>query len=126
VRDLAVAGHDVASARDIAALAARGDASVGSAVRQAGRRIGEVLAGAVNLLNPDVIVVWGYLADGGDHLVAGLREGLYRGAVPAASRHVSIEAARYGDDAALRGAATAVLDEALLPSRIDALVSHLA
>ena len=69
---------------------------------------------------------WGYLADGGDHLVAGLREGLYRGAVPAASRHVSIEAARYGDDAALRGAATAVLDEALLPSRIDALVSHLA
>ena len=124
VRDLAAAGHPVANAREVASLAARGDAPVGIAVRQAGRHVGEVLAGAVNLLNPDVIVVWGYLADGGDHLVAGLREGLYRTAVPAAGDHVRIEAARFGDDAALRGAATAVLDEALRPSRIDTVAAR--
>ncbi|WP_299057429.1 ROK family transcriptional regulator [uncultured Nocardioides sp.] len=121
-RDLAAAGHEVASARQVAALAAGGDVEAIHAVREAGRRIGEVLAGAVNLLNPDVVVVWGYLADGGDHLVAGLREGLYRAAVPAASRHVRLEAARYGDDAALKGAATAVVELALDPAHVDVVL----
>ncbi|WP_375001882.1 ROK family protein [Aeromicrobium sp. CTD01-1L150] len=109
----------VRSARDVADMAANGHFAATSALRSAGRAVGEVVAGAVNLLNPDIIVVWGYLADGGDHLIAGLREGLYRGAVPAASRHVVIEPARLGDDAALRGAATAVVEQALTPERVD-------
>ncbi len=54
------------------ALSAAGNVLAGQAIRQAGRDIGSVLAGAVNLLNPEIVIVWGYLADAEHQLFAGM------------------------------------------------------
>ncbi len=121
--ELAALGHDVDSARGVAELAQQGVVEAGQAVREAGRRIGAVVAGAVNLLNPDVIVVWGYLADAGDQLFAGLQESLYRMGVPAATRHVQIEYTRLGADAGIRGAAVSTTEEILSAPNIDRLLT---
>lgn len=118
-RGLTAQGYPVDSAREVARLAQEGVVAAGQAVRESGRRIGEVLAGAVNLLNPDAIVVWGYLADAGEQLFAGLRESLYRVGVPAATQRLVLEPARLGDDAGIRGAITVALEEVLTPARID-------
>ena len=48
------------------------------ALRQAGRDLGDVLATGVNLLNPSVIVIGGSLGQAGEHLMAGVREVVYR------------------------------------------------
>ncbi len=121
-RYLAAQGHHAESARDVARLAQDGVVLAGQTVREAGRHIGEVLAGAVNLLNPDVITVWGYLADAGDQLFAGMRETIYRSGVPAATHHVRLEHARLGDDAGIRGAAITVIEEVLRPESVDQYV----
>src|SRR5690606_35062700 len=62
----------------LAALARAGDPATVALLRDAGRRIGEVVATAVNLLNPAVVVLGGDLVGGDDHLIAGLREVVYQ------------------------------------------------
>lgn len=107
------------SSRDVAALARSGIQEASDAVREAGREIGEIMAGAVNLLNPDVIVVWGYLADAGDPLFDGMRESIDRSGVEASSRHVRLKRSSLGDDAGIKGAAITIIERSLLPARID-------
>src|SRR4029077_5053444 len=46
-------------------------------IPEAGRHIGEVLAGAVNLLNPEALVIAGDMSKAYDIFVAGLRETVY-------------------------------------------------
>ena len=70
-------GHEVTHVRDLVDLAVQGDGDARHLVRVAGRRIGEVVASAVNLLNPEAVVVGGDLARVYDIFVAGLRESLY-------------------------------------------------
>jgi predicted NBD/HSP70 family sugar kinase len=93
-------------------------------VRTAGRRIGEVLASAVNLLNPDVITVWGYLADA--ELLAGIRETVYQQSLPAATGSLKLVPAQLGDDAGLVGAAMIVVSKILAPDAIDEYLTALA
>ena len=59
-------------------------------VRDAGRMIGEVLASAVSLLNPSVIVIGGSLSLAGDPLLAGVREIVYRRSLPLATANLRI------------------------------------
>ncbi len=123
VRSLRDQGVEVTSARDVARLAAAGVVQAAQAVRAAGREIGEVMAAAINLLNPDAIIVWGYLADAGDHLLAGMRERIYRSAIPGASGRVRLERASLGDDAGIRGAAATVIEQVLDPAEVDRFVA---
>lgn len=119
---LRAAGIEARSARDIARRAQTGDLAVTQALRQAGRDIGVVLSSAINLLNPDVVTVWGYLADARDHLLAGIREAVYAHVVPAAQQGLRIERAGLGDDAGIHGAAMLAVGELLRPEAVDALV----
>lgn len=123
VRHLRDHGVEVGSSRAVARLAQAGSVPAAQAVRAAGRRIGEVMAGAINLLNPDAIVVWGYLADAGEHLLAGMREEIFRSAVPGSSAHVRLERASLGDDAGIRGAAASVIEAVLDPAAVDRYVA---
>ena len=116
---LTAAGIATANARDVARLARDGSVPAVQAVREAGRNIGEALAGTINLLNPTAISVWGYLADAEDHLFTGLREGIYGHAVPAATAHLTLERARLGDEAGIRGAAMVVIEHLLDPVNVD-------
>lgn len=114
------AGLAVGDARDVARLAREGVPEAVRAVRAAGRSIGEVLAYAVNLLNPGVVAVWGYLAEAEAPLFAGLRESVYQRSQPAATRTLQLVRARMGDGAGLAGTAMMVVSRILGPDALDA------
>ena len=116
-------GVPATGSRDVVELAKAGNVAALRLVRQAGRDIGEVLAGAVNLLNPAVIVVGGSLAAAGDHLLAGVREVVYQRSLPLATQHLRIAASRTGERAGAIGAAVMVINHALAPGRVDALLA---
>ncbi|MFF0270648.1 ROK family protein [Kribbella sp. NPDC004536] len=103
----------VETSQDIVELVRAGNTEATTAIRQAGREIGTVLAAAVSLLNPSVIVVGGSLAQAGDSLLAGLRETVYARSLPLATTHLHVAPSRTGPDAALLGAATLVLTQTL-------------
>jgi predicted NBD/HSP70 family sugar kinase len=103
----------VGGSHDIVALVRAGDTAATTAVRQAGREIGTVLAAAVSLLNPSVIVIGGSLSQSGDPLLAGIRETIYARSLPLATTGLRIVTARSGQDAALRGAAILVQQRVL-------------
>lgn len=124
--EIAAQGYDAHTARDVAELANAGVAPAGLAVREAGRRVGEVMATVVNLLNPDVVTVWGYLADAGDQFLVGMQESIYKFALPSSARAVTIARARLGDDAGLQGAALTVLERSLSVDAVDRIVTTAA
>ncbi|ATL32709.1 transcriptional regulator, ROK family protein [Streptomyces formicae] len=72
-------------------------------VREAGRSVGEVLAGLVNFFNPDTVVVGGALA-------AVLR----------------IEPSRTGENAAAVGAGILAVEHALSPRQVDRVLAGAA
>ena len=76
--DRAGVGH----VRDLVALAQQGDAEARGLLREGGRRLGEVLAVAVNLLNPQAVVIGGDMAGAFDLYAAGVRESVYALAAP--------------------------------------------
>ncbi|KAB2349568.1 ROK family transcriptional regulator [Actinomadura rudentiformis] len=102
------------------ALARDGDPATVALVRDAGRRIGEVIAAAVNLLNPAVVVLGGDLTGAYEPLIAGVREVVYQRATALATRRLRIEPSRLGDRAGLSGCAAMVLDHILTPEAVDA------
>ncbi|MFG1628792.1 ROK family protein [Kribbella sp. NPDC049227] len=104
---------DVGGSHDIVGLVRAGNTAATAAVRQAGREIGSVLAAAVSLLNPSVIVIGGSLSRAGDSLLAGIREAIYARSLPLATTDLHVVTSRSGQDAALRGAATLVLQHQL-------------
>jgi len=105
---------------DVVELARSGSVPALRLVRQAGRDIGEVLAGAVNFFNPSIIVIGGSLALAGDHLIAGVREVIYQRSLPLATSHLRIAAARTGESSGAIGAGVMVIEHALDPARLDA------
>lgn len=102
------------SAAGVVALAQQGHQDATAMLRTAGRALGRVLAGAVNLLDPGVVVIGGELAQVQDFLT-GIREEVYGRALPLAAGHLQISQAATGTDAAIKGAATLVADELLTP-----------
>ncbi|PSL06976.1 putative NBD/HSP70 family sugar kinase [Haloactinopolyspora alba] len=119
---LTTRGIPAASSRDVVNLARGGSVEALQLVRQAGRDIGEVLAAAVSLFNPSLIVIGGSLAQSGEHLIAGVREIVYRRSLPLATQHLRIVQSRTGDRAGVIGAAVMVIDHALAPAQLDALL----
>ena len=106
------------SARDIAEAASHGDGASLQLLRQAGQHIGHMLATAVNLLNPSLIVIGGGVAGAGDVLMAGIREVVYGRSLPLATRYLQIQQSPLGDRAGVIGAAAMVLDELFAPEQV--------
>lgn len=123
VRALQADGHVVGHMRDVVELANGGDAEARRMIRDSGRHVGEVLAGAVNLLNPAVLVVAGDMAGAYDIFVAGLRETLYGNATALATRVLQVVPSTYGDRSGVMGSAMMVLDDVLCPAAIDASIT---
>ncbi|MCW2819259.1 MAG: hypothetical protein JWR42_2046, partial [Marmoricola sp.] len=113
------AGHEVDHVRDLVALAVQGHADARHLVREAGRRIGEVVASAVNLLNPEAIVVGGDLAAAYDPFVAGLRESLYSLASALATRELVIAPVTHGERSGVVGCAALAIREVLDSAAVD-------
>jgi predicted NBD/HSP70 family sugar kinase len=118
-RRLRALGHSAADARDVVGLVQNGNADAVRLVREAGRLLGEVLAQAVNLLNPSVLVIGGELAKAEQPLFAGIREAVYRRSSSLATSQLEIVRTRLGDQSGVIGAASLVLDQRLSADAID-------
>ncbi|MET8845373.1 ROK family protein [Amycolatopsis sp. NPDC004625] len=81
----------------------------------AGRQVGEVLATLVCVVNPGVVVLAGDLAE--PHFAAGVREVLYRRALPRATQNLRVEIGGRGE--ALGGAVAMVVDAVFAPAEVD-------
>ncbi|MET0703873.1 MAG: ROK family transcriptional regulator [Mycobacterium sp.] len=120
VRALQQQGHAVGHIRDVVELANHGEPEARRLIRESGRHIGEVISGAVNLLNPAVVVIDGDMARAYDILVAGLRETLYGNATALATRVLQVVPTTYGDRSGVIGGATLILNRILSADAIDA------
>lgn len=113
-------GRDVHSTQDVVDLVRAGDQAALQEIRQAGRDIGEVVATMVNLINPSVVVIGGGLADAGEHLMAGIREVVYRRSLPLATASLRLVSSRAGAEAGVLGAASMAITHILSPEAIEA------
>jgi predicted NBD/HSP70 family sugar kinase len=116
---LAAQGADATRSRDVVRLVRSGHAGAIRMVRDAGRTLGEVLAGTVNFFNPAVIVIGGDIAEAHAQLLAGVREGIFSRSLPLATRDLRIVPSRLGDRAGVIGAATMVIEHVLSPEAVD-------
>jgi predicted NBD/HSP70 family sugar kinase len=107
------------SAREVVELVKSGDREAVRMVRDAGRTVGEVLSGLINFFNPEAIVIGGLLSAVHHHLLAGVREAVYRRSHPLATRHLLIEPSRLRQDAAALGAAFLAISHVLSPEQVD-------
>ena len=94
-----------------------GNADAARLTQEAGRRIGEVMATVVCLLNPEVVLIGGALASA--PLLAGIRETLYRSALPRATRHMALQLGTLGEDAAVVGLTRLVVDHEFSPDAVN-------
>jgi predicted NBD/HSP70 family sugar kinase len=125
-RELSSIGVDAADSRDVVRLVRAGNAQAITLVRQAGRLVGEVLAGAVNFFNPSVIVIGGDLAHAHEQFFAGVREVVYRRSTALATQHLELARSRLDDTAGIIGCAVTVIEQILSPAAIDAELARQA
>jgi len=79
--------------------------------QEAGTHLGSALAGVVNLLNPEKIIIGGGISKTGKDLYDAIRKRINEKAMKVPAKIVKIERSKLGYDAGLVGAATLVLVE---------------
>lgn len=104
-RDSVLAGREALSSREVAEAAERGDGLAREAFRRAGRSLGLVVAGLLNLLNPEVVVIGGGVARAGRWLFDPLLEAVRQATLTQPWQVARIVPAALGDHAGLVGAA---------------------
>lgn len=122
---LADSGREVGHVRELVALALQGDADARALLRESGRRLGEVLAVAINLLNPQAVVIGGDMAAAFDIYAAGVRESVYSRAAALATRNLQILPAAHAERAGVVGCAALALEHVLSPAAVDARLAAL-
>ena len=69
-------------------------------------------------LNPEVVLIGGAMASA--PLLAGMRETLYRLALPRATRHLALQLGSLGEDAAVVGLTRLVVDHVFAAEAVNA------
>lgn len=93
------------SGREVVAAAREGDEQSIALLRVLGQRLGIGIASAINVFDPDQVVIGGGVASAGELLVAPARETAWQYVLPGAGTRTEIRLARYGVGAGVRGAA---------------------
>jgi glucokinase len=106
------AGLEVAEAREVFALASSGDAGATALVGRLAHQLGRMIGVAVNLLDPDVVVVGGGLAQAGEALLEPVRASVMRHALESHTRALRIVPAALGNRAGVTGAGLAAWERA--------------
>jgi glucokinase len=91
-------------------MAHDGDPQARDVLAVIGERLGYGLVGLVNTFNPEVIVIGGGAARGGDFLLEPARAVIAQRALPPAREQVRLVPAHYGDEAGMMGAALMALE----------------
>jgi glucokinase len=105
------AGIEAPDAAAVFALAAAGDARALRLVDHMADRLGALLAVAINLLNPDVVVVGGGVAQAGEPLFSRLRAAVERYALASHRQGLRIVPAALGERAGVIGAGLLAWEE---------------
>jgi predicted NBD/HSP70 family sugar kinase len=116
-------GVPAENSRDVVRQVREGSPEAMRLVRQAGRELGGVLASAVNFFNPAVIVIGGDIAHADEHLLAGVREVVYRRSTALATRSIRIVRSTLDDRAGILGAAVMVIEAVLAPDAVDQAIA---
>jgi predicted NBD/HSP70 family sugar kinase len=116
--ELTAIGIPASSGRDVRDLLRAGNADAARLTQEAGRRIGEVMATVVSLLNPEVVLIGGALASA--PLLAGIRETLYKLSLPRATRHLTLHLGALGEDAAIVGLTRLLVDHEVSAEAVNA------
>lgn len=122
VARLREAGGHAEHIRDLVAQALEGDPVARGLLRDSGRHLGEVLAVAVNLLNPEVVVIGGDMAGAFDLYAAGVRESVYANATALSTRDLQFRPAVHGDKSGLVGCAALAIEQVLSPVAVEAML----
>lgn len=99
------AGMNVANAKEVYDEWAAGDELARSVFDTMGRYLGIALAGLVNTLNPEMIVICGGVTEGWDAFNSQVEAEIAARAYPAASKRAKLVKGKLGDNAGLLGAA---------------------
>ncbi len=98
------------TAEDVAECA-QADPVAARIMRQAGEYLGRAIAAAVNLVNPETVVIGGGVSQAGEVLFGPLREAVSRYAVPEAARVLQIVPGQLQQRGGMLGAAALALRE---------------
>jgi predicted NBD/HSP70 family sugar kinase len=82
-------------------------------VREAANHLGSAIAGVLNLLNPEAVILGGSLSRVGDRLIVPVREAVISRTLVSSVAAAQISASELGPQATALGAATEVLSAAL-------------
>jgi predicted NBD/HSP70 family sugar kinase len=121
---LTAAGVPAAGGREFVELVRAGNPEAAGLARQAGQLVGEVLSTVVCLVNPQVLVIAGDLAE--TQFVTGVREVLYQRALPRATRNLEVVTGDLGDRAGVLGLQAMVVDSVYAPAAVDRELERLA
>jgi predicted NBD/HSP70 family sugar kinase len=121
---LTAAGVPASSGREFVELVRAGNPEAADLARQAGRLVGEVLSTVVCLINPEVLVIAGDVAE--TQFVTGVREALYQLALPRATRNLDVVAGDLGDRAGVLGLQAMVIESLYAPAAVDRELERLA
>ncbi len=90
-----------------------GDKEAMDSFNEAGRAMGQGLAGLINIFNPEKIVLGGPLSMAGEYLLPAIKETVKMHVFPEINKQVEIAISPFGPDASLIGAIAIVADDVL-------------
>lgn len=121
-RQLREKGLQAETPTDVMDLVKAGNAEAVTLVRASGTTIGEILISAVNILNPELIIVGGEIGKAHEMLLSSIRSVVYQRSLPLATRRLRIVSSRLDDQAGMIGAALMAMENALDPINIDRML----
>lgn len=110
VQELQERGLAVTSVTDVARLVRDGDPIASAHVRAAAKVVGQAVAQAVSLLNPDTVVIAGEMLGAGDQVLSAIRESVYQYSLPLATHELKLVPSTLGSRVGLRGGAQLGID----------------
>lgn len=114
-------GVEVETLDDVLALADNAHPRATGLLREAGQRVGEVLATIINFFNPQVLAMGGRLSTA-ESFIAGVRQAIYTLCLPMSTDQLEISVSAAGPLAGARGVGWALLRQLLAPNRIDQVI----
>ncbi len=103
--DRLAAGRGLKDGPHAVEAARAGDPRALEAIRILGQRVGIGIANAINIFDPDLVVIGGGVCAAGDLLLVPARETAWRFVLAGVGRRTEVRLARYGPQAGVRGAA---------------------
>jgi len=110
---------------DITMAADKGDQAARALLHRSALLLGASLSTLVSVFNPDLVVLGGGMARASAHLIAAIRESIYRRALPAATKDLRIEPSAVDMEiAGVIGAVQFAVDGIFAPEHLSLWLDH--